>query len=187
VKELGGFSFLETQIKGVIIIEPKMCEDKRGYFMEAFQYELFKEMGIDMQILQVNVSKSKQGVLRGLHYQRKYPQAKLVRVISGEIYDVAVDLRHKSETYGNYIGVNLSKENNRQLYLPRGCAHGFLVISEEAEFLYLVDNLYHPEDEGGIIWNDPDININWPLKDVKELSLSDKDKSLLFFKNSSHY
>lgn len=184
METIGKFSFVETQINGVIIIEPQLHEDERGYFMEAFHYETFQEMGIDMNIMQVNMSKSKQGVLRGLHYQKKYPQAKLVRVIKGEIFDVAVDLRNDSTTHGKWVGVKLSKDNNRQLYIPRGCAHGFLVLSEEAEFLYLVDDIYHPEDEGGIIWNDPEIDIKWPMMGIKELSLSDKDKGLLSLQNN---
>lgn len=181
---IGKFSFAETKIDGAFIIEPQLYEDERGYFTEAFHYETFKLAGIEMKIMQMNMSKSKQGVLRGMHYQKKYPQAKLVRVLSGEIYDVAIDLRKDSATYRQWFGANLSKDNKRQLYIPRGCAHGFLVLSEEAEFLYLVDELYHPEDEDGVLWNDTDINIEWPLKDIREVTLSEKDRSFLPYKNS---
>lgn len=175
---MGNFIFTETKLEGVVMIEPTIFQDARGSFMEGFNYEDFKKAGIDMQIRQINVSKSKQGVLRGLHYQKNYPQAKLVKVMSGEIFDVAVDVREGSTTYGKWFGTVLSEENKRQLYIPRGFAHGFLVLSEEAEFLYMVDNDYHFEDEVGVIWNDPQIGIDWPMTKGIEVLLSDKDEKL---------
>jgi len=167
------FEFKETKIKGVYIIEPKVFGDHRGYFMETYQKEDFDKAGLVYNFVQDNQSKSKRGVLRGLHYQRKYPQAKLVRVISGEVFDVAVDLRKDSPTYGQWVGAVLSAENKKMLMIPRGFAHGFMVLSESAEFIYKCDELYHPEDEGGIMWNDPEIGIVWPFDG--EPLLSEKD------------
>lgn len=172
-KVIGNFKFIETEIKDVYIIEPKLYGDNRGYFMETYKEESFKEAGLNYIFVQDNESRSKKGVLRGLHFQKTYPQAKLVRVLEGEVYDVAVDLRKDSPTYGKYVGVLLSAENKRQFMIPRGFAHGFLVLSDTATFCYKCDELYHPEDEGGIIYNDPDINIKWPNKD--NILLSDKD------------
>ena len=171
----GNFTFSETAIKGVYIIEPKVYGDARGYFMETYKEADFYAAGLDYRFVQDNQSSSRRGVLRGLHFQRKYPQAKLVRVLSGEVFDVAVDLRKGSDTYGKWEGVLLSGENRRQFMIPRGFAHGFVVVSEYAEFAYKCDALYHPEDEGGIVWNDPDIAIDWP--DVGEIILSEKDKN----------
>ncbi|MBQ9719845.1 MAG: dTDP-4-dehydrorhamnose 3,5-epimerase [Oscillospiraceae bacterium] len=171
----GNFAFSETAIKGVYIIEPKVYGDARGYFMETYKEADFYAAGLDYRFVQDNQSSSRRGVLRGLHFQRKYPQAKLVRVLSGEVFDVAVDLRKGSDTYGKWEGVLLSGENRRQFMIPRGFAHGFVVVSEYAEFAYKCDALYHPEDEGGIVWNDPDIAIDWP--DVGEIILSEKDKN----------
>ena len=168
------FEFKETKIKGVYIIEPKVFGDHRGYFMETYQKEDFDKAGLVYNFVQDNQSKSKRGVLRGLHYQRKYPQAKLVRVISGEVFDVAVDLRKDSPTYGQWVGAVLSAENKKMLMIPRGFAHGFMVLSESAEFIYKCDELYHPEDEGGIMWNDPDVGVEWPIN-IEPL-LSDKDQ-----------
>lgn len=173
---MGKFKFIETGIEGLYIIEPTVFGDNRGYFMETYNFKDFKEAGLDMIFVQDNQSKSKRGVLRGLHFQYKHPQGKLVRVTKGEVFDVAVDLRKNSKTYGKWYGVILSEENKRQFYIPEGFAHGFLVLSEEAEFVYKCTDYYHPEDEGGIIWNDPDININWPLDKVEEVILSEKDK-----------
>ncbi len=167
--------FTKTEIEGVYIIEPKVFGDDRGYFMETYSDTDFKNVGLNYVFVQDNQSKSKKGVLRGLHFQTKHPQAKLVRVIKGEVFDVAVDLRKNSPTYGKWVGVLLSAENKRQLLIPRGFAHGFLVVSDEAEFVYKCDEFYHPEDEGGIIYNDPTINIKWPHIDG-EIILSDKDK-----------
>ncbi|MDR3063146.1 MAG: dTDP-4-dehydrorhamnose 3,5-epimerase [Methanobrevibacter sp.] len=172
---MGKFNFIKTSIEGVFIIEPTVFGDERGYFMETFQKNEFKEAGINEDFVQDNQSKSKKGVLRGLHFQYTHPQAKLVRVIKGEVFDVAVDLRKASKTYGKYVGAVLSEENKKQLYVPSGFAHGFLVLSDEAEFTYKCSDFYNHEDEGGIIWNDPEIAIDWPLKS-DEIILSDKDK-----------
>ena len=166
----------ETGIEGLFVIEPTVYSDERGYFMETYVKKDFVELGIDTEFVQDNQSKSKKGVLRGLHYQIDYPQSKLVRVISGEVYDVAVDLREGSETYGKYFGEILSAENKKQFFIPKGFAHGFLVLSDEAEFVYKVDDFYHPNDEGGIIYNDETINIDWPLDRVENLILSEKDQ-----------
>ena len=168
------FKFTKTEIEGVYVIEPKVFGDNRGYFMETYNEQEFKNNGLDYNFVQDNQSKSKKGVLRGLHFQKTYPQAKLVRVLEGEVFDVAVDLRKGSKTYGKWVGVILSEENKKQFMIPRGFAHGFVVLSETAVFAYKCDDFYHPEDEGGIMWNDPDINIEWPYKG--ELLLSEKDK-----------
>lgn len=178
---MSNFNFEKTAIDGVYIITPKVFGDERGYFMETYKESDFEQAGITCKFLQDNQSKSRKGVLRGLHFQKQHPQAKLVRVIKGEVYDVAVDLRKESPTYGKYIGVVLSEENKKQFFIPRGFAHGFLVLSEEAEFVYKCDNLYQPEDEGGLIYNDKDINIQWPLS--CDLILSDKDKKFPTFEN----
>ncbi len=173
---MSNFKFIKTDIDGVIIVEPKVFGDNRGYFMETYQANAFAEGGITANFVQDNQSKSKKGVLRGLHYQKNFPQAKLVRVIKGEVFDVAVDLRPGSHTYGKWVGVILSEENKRQFFVPKGFAHGFLVLSDEAEFCYKCDDFYHPEDEGGLLWNDPDVGINWPIgEDITPL-LSEKDK-----------
>ncbi len=169
------FTFEKTSIDGVYIITPKKFGDNRGYFMETYNEHDFKENGLNYNFVQDNQSKSSKGVLRGLHFQINHPQAKLVRVIEGEVFDVAVDLRKDSKTYGKYVGVILSAENNKQLMIPRGFAHGFLVLSDSAIFAYKCDDFYHPEDEGGIAFDDPDVNIEWPFKD--NLNLSEKDKN----------
>ncbi|MHC1685681.1 MAG: dTDP-4-dehydrorhamnose 3,5-epimerase [Clostridiaceae bacterium] len=173
---MGQFNFQKTEIEGVFIIEPKVFGDNRGYFMETYNYEDFAAAGLDMKFVQDNQSKSKQGVLRGLHLQKTKPQGKLVRVIKGEVYDVAVDLRKDSPTYGRYVGVILSEENKKQFYVPEGFAHGFVVLTEEAEFTYKCTDFYDPSDEAGVLWNDPDINIAWPLENIEEVLLSEKDK-----------
>lgn len=160
-------------IEGLYIIEPAVHEDCRGYFMETYNQKDMYEVGIDIQFVQDNQSSSRKCVLRGLHFQKTHPQTKLVRVLKGEIFDVAVDLRADSKTYSKWAGVVLSEENKKQFLIPRGFAHGFVVISDYAEFAYKCDDFYHPEDEGGIIWNDPDIAVEWP--DIRELILSDKD------------
>jgi dTDP-4-dehydrorhamnose 3,5-epimerase len=169
------FNFIETSIEGVYIIEPTVFGDERGYFMETYQREEFEDKGISLNFIQDNQSKSTKGVLRGLHFQYTQPQGKLVRVIKGTVYDVAVDLRKGSKTYGKYEGVILSDENKKQFYVPPGFAHGFLVLSDEAEFTYKCTDFYNGDDEGGIIWNDPEININWPIGE-EHLILSEKDK-----------
>lgn len=189
---MSNFKFLETEIDGVIIVETQVFGDTRGYFMETYHKKKFSENGINAEFVQDNQSKSTKGVLRGLHFQKNHPQAKLVRVIKGEVFDVAVDLRRNSPTYGEYVGAVLSEENKKQFFIPKGFAHGFLVLSEEAEFCYKCDDFYHPEDEGGIAWNDPAIGINWPgvvgdykgnaladgysLQDGTKLTISEKDQ-----------
>lgn len=172
---MGNFTFIETKIKGVYIIDVKTYGDNRGYFMETYKESDFIEAGLRYNFVQDNQSSSRKGVLRGLHFQKTYPQAKLVRVLKGEVFDVAVDLRKNSPTYGQWVGAVLSEENKRQFMIPRGFAHGFVVMSDYAEFAYKCDELYHPEDEGGIMWNDPAIGIDWP--DVGEIILSEKDKT----------
>lgn len=173
---MGKFQVKTCEIEGLKIIQPTVFGDERGYFMETYQYEDFKAAGIDAVFVQDNQSASKKGVLRGLHFQIQYPQDKLVRVISGEVFDVAVDLREGSPTYGQWHGEILSAENKKQFYIPKNFAHGFLVLSDYAEFCYKCTDYYHPNDEGGLLWNDPAIGVKWPiLKDV-ELTISDKDK-----------
>lgn len=175
---MGKFNFIETPIEGLYVIETGFFGDNRGYFMETYNYEDFKKAGLDMIFVQDNQSMSKKGVLRGLHFQKTHPQGKLVRALKGEVFDVAVDLRKDSKTYGKWYGVLLSEENKRQFYVPEGFAHGFLVLSETAEFAYKCTDFYHPEDEGGVLWNDPDIGIEWPLDGIEEVILSGKDKIL---------
>ena len=173
----GNFNFIETKIKDLYIIEPKVFGDDRGYFMESYNRRDFVEAGLDMRFVQDNESKSKKGVLRGMHFQTKFTQGKLVRVIQGEVYDVAVDLRKGSPTYGAWEGILLSSENKKQFYVPEGFAHGFLVLSDEAVFNYKCTNLYAPEYDGGLLWNDPDVGIEWPLDGIDEIILSEKDKN----------
>ena len=172
---MSNFNFIGTKIDGVFIVEPKVFGDSRGYFMETYHEQKFFEGGITAKFVLENQSKSTKGVLRGLHFQKNHPQAKLVRVIKGEVYDVAVDIRKGSPTYGQYVGIVLSEENKKQFFIPRGFAHGFLVLSDEAEFVYKCDDFYHPEDEGGIMWNDPTIGVDWPLEGIDEIKLSAKD------------
>ena len=176
------FELISTPIKNLYVIKPKVFGDNRGFFLETYQKKDFSSLGLNYDFVQDNHSKSKKGVLRGLHYQINYPQAKCVRVIQGEVFDVAVDLRKGSPTYGKWYGIRLSSENKLMLMIPRGFAHGFLVLSDEAEFVYKCDEYYHPEDEGGIIYNDPDINIEWPHIDT-EILLSEKDKKHTNFKD----
>lgn len=173
------FSFINTDINGVYVIEPKVFGDSRGYFMETYNKEEFDKAGLKYDFVQDNQSKSHKGVLRGLHFQIHHPQAKLVRVISGEVFDVAVDLRKGSKTYGKWVGVLLSSENKKMFMIPRGFAHGFVVLSDTAEFTYKCDDFYHPEDEGGIMWNDPDIAVEWPYNGEPDLSAKDKVHKLL--------
>jgi dTDP-4-dehydrorhamnose 3,5-epimerase len=175
---MGQFIFHNTSIQDLVVIEPKVFGDDRGYFMETYNYKDYKEAGLDMVFVQDNQSKSKKGVLRGLHFQTKYPQGKLVRVLSGEVFDVAVDLRKDSPTYKQWHGVLLSGENKKQFYVPEGFAHGFVVLSEEAEFVYKCTDYYHPEYESGILWNDPELDIDWHLSGIENVLLSDKDKKL---------
>ncbi len=181
---MGKFTFRRTEIEGVKVIEPTVYGDERGYFMETYNRKEFVEAGIDCEFVQDNQSRSCKGVLRGLHFQKVHQQAKLVRVIKGEVFDVAVDLRKDSPTWGKYVSVILSEENRMQFFIPKGFAHGFLVLSEDAEFTYKCDEFYHPEDEGGIAWNDPTIGIKWPVLDVS-VSLSKKDMSYSLLANDS--
>ncbi len=179
-------------IRGLKVIEPTVFEDARGYFMESYNYNDFAEAGIDCTFVQDNQSASKKGVLRGLHFQIRYPQDKLVRVIKGEVFDVAVDLREGSETFGRWYGVRLSAENKKQFFVPKHFAHGFLVLSDYAEFCYKVTDFYHPNDEGGILWSDDELGVEWPLPEgmsVEDLILSDKDKvngSFADYRESMH-
>ncbi|MEN8906336.1 MAG: dTDP-4-dehydrorhamnose 3,5-epimerase [Clostridiales bacterium] len=175
------FKFIETGIEDLFIIEPSVFGDKRGFFLETYNFEDFKEAGLNMNFVQDNFSYSSKGVLRGMHFQHKYPQGKLVRAVQGEIYDVGVDLRKNSKTFGKWFGVILSEENKRMFYVPEGFAHGFLVISEFASFAYKCTNYYHPEDEVGFIWNDSKINIDWHLEKEEIPTLSKKDEILLRF------
>lgn len=167
---------IKTDIEGVVVIEPKVFGDERGYFFESFNAECFlAETGIDVAFVQDNESRSKRGVLRGLHFQREpYAQAKLVRVVQGRVLDVAVDIRPGSPTFGNYVATELSGENHRQMFIPKGFAHGYVVLEDDTVFQYKCDEYYHPESEAGIAWNDPQIGIEWPLSE-DEIILSDKD------------
>ena len=177
---------IETALPGVCLIDPNLFSDSRGFFFESYHEGKFRDIGISDCFVQDNHSKSVKGTLRGLHYQLQYPQSKLCRVIQGEAFDVAVDVRHGSPTFGRWVGAILSAENKRQIYVPKGFAHGFLVLSETAEFLYKCDDFYHPEDEQGIAWNDPDIQIEWNVlypilsnKDMKNLHLVKTPVTLL--------
>lgn len=177
----GNFTFTTTEIEGVVIVDAKVYGDRRGYFMETYKRPDFVAGGITCDFVQDNQSSSTRGVLRGLHFQIEHPQAKLVRVLSGSVFDVCVDLRPNSPTWGKWEGVVLSAQNRRQLFIPRGFAHGFLVLSDEAVFSYKCDDIYHPGDEGGLMWNDPQIGVVWPpldgddAFDASKLVLSDKD------------
>ncbi len=187
-------------IEGLYVIEPAVHGDARGYFMETYNQKDMAEFGLNMVFVQDNQSMSVKGVLRGLHFQKQYPQGKLVRVIKGSVFDVAVDLRAGSKTYGQWFGVELTEENKKQFYISEGFAHGFLVLSDMAEFCYKVTDFYHLGDEGGLAWNDPDINITWPqltgeypgsadasgykLEDGTPLNLSDKDQKWVGLKDT---
>lgn len=168
---------ISCDIEGLYVIEPQVFGDERGYFVETYNKQEFEEAGLDMNFVQDNQSMSRRGVLRGLHFQIKHPQGKLVRVLSGEVFDVAVDMREGSKTFGKWYGVVLSAENKKQFYIPEGFAHGFLVLSETAEFAYKCTDFYHPEDEGGICWDDPDVGIEWPITEDMEILLSEADKN----------
>ena len=172
---MGKITVTKTHIDGLVVIEPKVFGDNRGYFMETYNKGEFDAAGLDMVFVQDNESRSKKGVLRGLHFQKKNPQGKLVRVLEGEVFDVAVDLRKNSLTFGKWEGVVLSAENKRQFYIPEGFAHGFVVLSETATFVYKCTRLYDPKDEGGLMWNDPAIGIKWPVGNGFEPLLSEKD------------
>lgn len=190
------------EIEGLCVIEPTVFGDDRGYFMETYNQNDFKEEGLNMVFVQDNQSMSTKGVLRGLHFQKQFPQGKLVRAVRGTVFDVAVDLRSESKTYGKWFGVELSAENKKQFYIPEGFAHGFIVLSDEAEFAYKCTDFYHPGDEGGLAWNDPEIGIDWAslgvkgeyngtasgegytLSDGTPLNLSEKDQKWLGLKDT---
>ena len=173
----------ETKLAGVLIIEPKVFGDSRGFFKETFQAERYREAGIEYTFVQDNYSRSQKGVLRGLHFQITKPQGKLVSCPKGAVFDVAVDIDPNSITYGQYVGVELTEENHKQLWVPPGYAHGFCVLSETADFQYKCTDYYDPSDEGGVIWNDPDVAIEWPISDP---SLSNKDALLPTLKELAH-
>ncbi|MCQ2493257.1 MAG: dTDP-4-dehydrorhamnose 3,5-epimerase [Lachnospiraceae bacterium] len=172
---MGKIQVEDCEIEGLKIITPNVIGDARGYFVETYNARDMKEAGIDRVFVQDNQSASKRGVIRGLHFQINHPQAKLVRVIKGEVFDVAVDLRKGSATYGKWKGVLLSAENHKQFYIPEGFAHGFLVVSDYAEFCYKCTDFYHPGDEGGIMYNDPEVGVEWPIADDMELVFSERD------------
>jgi dTDP-4-dehydrorhamnose 3,5-epimerase len=189
---MGKIQVTESPIKGLYVIEPTVYGDDRGYFVETYNQQDMHEAGLDMNFVQDNQSKSSKGVLRGLHFQKEFAQGKLVRVTKGRVFDVAVDLRNGSETFGKWFGIELSEDNFKQFYISEGFAHGFLVLSDEAVFQYKVTDFYHPGDEGGLAWNDPSIGIEWPevvgdypgnadgsgytLSDGTPLNLSEKDQ-----------
>ena len=176
---MGKFKRIDTTIEGLCVIEPTVFGDNRGFFMETYNEKDFEEIGITTKFVQDNQSKSAKGVLRGLHFQKENTQSKLVRCIKGEVYDVAVDLRPNSKTYGKWEGVFLSEENKKMFFVPKGFAHGFLVTSDEAEFVYKCDDFYNNSAEGGVKIDDPDINITWPLKDIsfKDLNIAERDRN----------
>ena len=173
---MGKITVTPCDIEGLYVIEPTVFKDERGYFVETYNQNDMKEAGLDMVFVQDNQSMSRRGVLRGLHFQKQFPQGKLVRVVRGKVFDVAVDLRSDSKTYGKWFGVELSAENMKQFYIPEGFAHGFLVLSDEAEFCYKCTDFYHPGDEGGLAWNDPEIGVGWPLEEGVDLIISEKDQ-----------
>ena len=202
-KKMGKFKRIDTSIDGVCIVEPTVFGDNRGYFMETYSKADFEEIGLNYDFVQDNQSKSKKGVLRGLHFQKENTQAKLVRCIKGEVFDVAVDLRPGSKTYGKWEGVILTEENKKMFMIPKGFAHGFLVLSDVAVFCYKCTDFYHPGDEGGLAWNDPEIGVDWPeltgeykgtasaegyaLADGTPLNLSDKDQLWHGLKDTFHF
>ncbi len=181
--EVGNFKFIETKIPDLYIVEPKVFGDARGYFMESYNKQHFDEAGLTMTFVQDNESRSKKGVLRGLHFQTQHTQGKLVRCTEGEVWDVAVDLRKDSPTLGKYVMAELSDENKRQFFIPRGFAHGFLVLSDEAIFTYKVDNVYAPQSEAGIRWDDETIGIEWPI-DMNKVITSEKDNHAAAWKDA---
>jgi dTDP-4-dehydrorhamnose 3,5-epimerase len=171
---LSGMNVIKTNIEDVVIIEPKVFGDERGFFLETFQAERYRALaGIELSFVQDNHSRSTKGVLRGLHFQKTKPQGKLVRVVRGEVFDVAVDIRKGSPTYGQWAGVLLSEENKRQFWVPPGLAHGFVVLSDVADFEYKCTDYYDPSDEGCLIWNDPEVGIEWPIDFEPQLSTKD--------------
>lgn len=186
---MGKITVETCEIEGLKVITPAVFGDSRGYFMETYNRNDFADAGINMEFVQDNQSASRKGVLRGLHFQKHFPQDKIVRVVNGEVYDVAVDLRPGSATFGKWHGVVLSAENKKQFYIPKNFAHGFLVLSDYAEFTYKCSDFYHPDDEGGLIWNDPEIGVEWPLQEGVELIFSDKDQkwgNIAVYKQEHH-
>ena len=181
---MGKITVTPCEIEGLYVIEPKVFADERGYFMETYNQKDMEEAGLNLTFVQDNQSMSTKGVLRGLHFQKQYPQGKLVRVVRGAVYDVAVDLRKDSKTFGKWFGVELSAENKKQFYIPEGFAHGFLVLSDEAEFCYKCTDFYHPNDEGGIAWNDEELGITWPIEEGMNLIISEKDQKWLPLKET---
>lgn len=181
---MGQIRVTRCEIEGLCVIEPTVHRDERGYFVETYNENDMKEAGLDLVFVQDNQSKSTKGVLRGLHYQKQFPQGKLVRVLFGKVFDVAVDLRAGSKTYGKWFGVELSEENMKQFYIPKGFAHGFYVMSDEAVFAYKCTDFYHAGDEGGMKWDDPEIGINWPIPEGTTPIISEKDKKWLGFKDT---
>lgn len=177
---MGKIKVTECGIDGLYVIEPKLIADDRGYFAEIYNQKEMSEIGLGMDFVQENQSMSTKGVLRGLHFQKQYPQGKLLRVLRGRIFDVAVDMRKESPTYKKWFGIELSSENKKQFYVSEGFAHGFLVLSDIAEVAYKCTDFYHPGDEGGVIWNDPDIGIKWPIEEGMKIILSEKDKNWPF-------
>ena len=189
---MNNFEVITTPIKDLVIIQPKVFGDERGFFQETYNEKAFSEHGLKMKFVQDNHSKSKKGVLRGLHFQTKFSQGKLVRVIKGSVYDVAVDLRKESESFGQWFGVLLTEENKTMFYVPEGFAHGFLTLEDDTEFLYKCTNLYSPEHDSGLRWNDPTISIDWKFEEFniteEDLTISDKDKvQQLFDKNNTYF
>jgi len=180
-------NIIDTSIPDVKIIEPKVFGDSRGFFMESWNQNTFKDAGLDLHFVQDNHSRSRQGILRGLHYQTEQTQDKLVRVTHGKVFDVAVDIRQNSETFGQWVGTELSDENHHMLWVPKGFAHGFYVMSEYADFMYKCTDFYHPESEQCIVWDDADIGIEWPLVDNQAPLLSGKDKAGLSFKDAPKF
>ena len=173
---MGKITVTKCDIEGLYEIEPSVFKDERGFFVETYNKQDMEAAGLNMDFVQDNQSMSVKGVLRGLHFQKQFPQGKLVRVIRGAVFDVAVDIRKDSDTYGQWFGIELTAENKKQFYVSEGFAHGFVVLSDEAEFCYKVTDFYHPGDEGGIAWNDPDIGIEWPIPEDMKLILSEKDQ-----------
>lgn len=183
---MSGFSCHATTLKDVYLIESKRFSDDRGYFMELYQEEVFKEMGLPYEFVQDNESYSQKGVLRGMHFQKVRPQGKLVNVPYGEVFDVAVDLRQGSPTYGKWEGFRLSSQNHLQLYIPEGFAHGYLTLSKEAIFRYKCTDIYMPQYDSGVLWNDETVGIKWPIGNEEKLIISEKDRNLLRFEGQQH-
>ena len=184
---MGKIKVTRCEIEGLCVIEPTVFRDERGYFVETYNYNDFAAEGLDRKFVQDNQSMSVTGVLRGLHFQKQFPQGKLVRAIRGSVFDVSVDLREGSKTFGKWFGVELTAENKKMFYIPEGFAHGFLVLSDEAEFAYKVTDFYHPGDEGGLAYNDPQIGVEWPIEEGMQLILSEKDQKWKGLQDTFHF